>query len=99
MMPLHQFYLALFVVLVAPIVPTAFAVERFSGSAKLAPNPTQTSANQRFALAAELQPANAQVKTTADGRFSVSANLTAPKSALTACGPLTEAIFKNGFEN
>jgi hypothetical protein len=76
-----------------------FAAERFSGSAKLAANPAQTSANDRFSVTAELQAATEAPKTTANGRFSLVADLSAPKSALTACGLVSPDIFKNGFEN
>ena len=81
------------------LAPAIFAAERFSGSTQLTANKTQLSADQRFALSAELQAPAATEKTTADQRFSVIADLAAPKSALTACGPLTDAVFKNGFEN
>ena len=81
------------------LVPPSLAAERYSGSAKLAANPAQTSANDRFSVTAELQAATAAPKTTANGRFSLVADLAAPKSALTACGPVGPDIFKNGFEN
>lgn len=77
----------------------SFAAERYSGSAALSANKAHTSANDRFSITAELQAAPAYAKTTSDGRFSLIADLTAPKSALTACGPVLDPIFKNGFEN
>ena len=92
------------------LAPSGFAAERFSGTAKLAANPAQTSANARFSVTAELQAATAGPKTTANGRFSLIAGLfalaneqigdvAASKSALTACGLVNPDIFKNGFEN
>lgn len=75
------------------------AAGRFSGSAGLSVNPVQTSADARIALTAELQPAPAVAKATVDGRFGLSAELVAPKSLATACGPVSLDIFKNGFEN
>ena len=77
----------------------ASAAERFSGEATLSRSTAETSANDRFSLTAELQPAPAAAKTTADGRFSLIAELAAAKTALTACGPVLDPIFKNGFEN
>lgn len=79
--------------------PLSYAAERFSGQGNLAASQSQTSANQRFAIRAELQAAPAVSQTSTNGRFSIVADLTAPKSALGTCGPLTEVIFKNGFEN
>jgi hypothetical protein len=96
-----MFRLPLFGFALFALAPPIFAVPRFSGGGSLEPTPieqTQVSANQRFALMAELQPA-ATAKTSSDGRFSLSAELAAPKSARTACGTLTDAIFQNGFEN
>jgi hypothetical protein len=87
------------IALLVAFVPAGYAAERFGGSATLAPKQTQTSANLRFALTAELQAAPATAKVTTDARFSVIAELAAPKSALTSCGPVTDALFKNGFEN
>jgi hypothetical protein len=71
-----------------------FAAERFSGDAGLRPVKTQTSADQRFALNAAVQPA-ATARSSADGRFAINAGLDAPE---TTCGPLSENIFRNGFE-
>jgi hypothetical protein len=90
--------LTVFIATIVLALP-GFAAERFSGSAKLATNPAQTSANARFSVTAELQAATELAKTTANGRFSLVADLTAPKSALTACGLVSPDIFKNGFEN
>lgn len=90
--------LAVFITTLA-FAPSGFAAERFSGSATLAVNPAQTSANDRFSVTAELQGATAVPKTTANGRFSLIAELAAPKSALTACGLVSPDVFKNGFEN
>lgn len=86
-------------VLLLALAPAGYAAERFSGSATLAPKQTQTSANLRFALTAELQAAPATANGATDARFSVIAELAAPKSALTLCGPVTNALFKHGFEN
>lgn len=75
------------------------AADRFSGQGGLSPSSTQTSANQRFSVSAALKAAPMIAKISANGRFSVTADLAAPKSALASCGPLTDDIFKNGFEN
>jgi hypothetical protein len=81
------------------LAPPVSATERFSGSAKLSANSVQTSASGRFSVTAELQAAPAALQISANDRFSLVADLAASKSALTACGPVVDAIFKNGFEN
>ena len=77
---------------------TAHAGEaRFSGSASLAkPATPATSANGRYSLHADLRPAPIRQ---GSGRFSVLAKLQPDAKALaTACGPVVEELFKNGFE-
>ena len=93
-MPIHRTF-ALTLLL---ITPPSFAAERFSGSANLAVNKTQSSVDQRFSVTAELQAAPLIAQATTDGRFSLLAELTAPKSLATAC-EATDLIFQNGFEN
>ena len=70
---------------------------RFSGNAALAkPDPTNASADGRFQISADLRPAAAVQST---GRFALMAKLQPDaKSIATACGPVTDNIFKNGFE-
>lgn len=97
--PLALFKTSLLTLALLALAPASFAAARFSGSADLVVNLTQTSANERFAVTAELQAAPAVAKTTPDGRFSLIADLAAPKSAPTACGPVLDPVFKNGFEN
>jgi hypothetical protein len=80
------------------LVASATASERFSGSARLSANLVQTSASGRFSVTAELQAGPAR-QISANDRFSLVADLAASKSVLTACGPVVDAIFKNGFEN
>ena len=73
------------------------AADRYSGSAALEPGTTLTSEDTRFAVSAELKPAVATPKSSADERYSVLAVLAAPKSLATSCGA-GDLIFKNGFE-
>jgi hypothetical protein len=97
-----MFRLPLFCLPLVMLAPLTFAAPHFSGGGNLKAAPigqTQVSANQRFALRAELQPEAVRAKISSDGRFSVSAELAAPQSARTACGVLSDAIFQNGFEN
>lgn len=78
---------------------SASAVEpRFNGSAELTAGAEAggVSADGRFSLKASLQP---DTSVQSSGRFGLSAKLQPdPKSIATACGPLPDQIFKNGFE-
>ncbi len=77
----------------------ASAVEpRFSGSAGLdKPATSNASANGRYSISADLRPATAVVQSTS--RYSLNAKLQPDaKSIATACGPVGDSIFKNGFE-
>ena len=91
-----------FAVLISSLIafaPLGYAQVRFSGEGGLSPSKTQTSANQRFSVIAELKAAPVLAQSSASGRFSIAANLAVPKSIAATCGPETETIFKNGFEN
>ena len=76
---------------------TATAESRFSGSATLAkPEAPSASADGRFNISADLRPA---AVTQSGGRFALEAKLQPnAKSIATACGPVGDDIFKNGFE-
>jgi len=91
--------IAQLLILYMSLTPSGHAEQRFSGAGKLAPSNTQTSANQRFMVSAELQAAEERLQPSPDGRFSVLANLAASKSMATACGVIPAIIFQNGFEN
>jgi hypothetical protein len=84
--------------LFASAIASAGQLARFSGSGGLSADTIQLSADQRFSLNAELQAAPAPDKASTDGRFTVNATLTANKALATACGPLVDLMFKNGFE-
>lgn len=73
------------------------AESRFSGDASLSKSGAPSaSANGRFTLSADLRPA-AVVQSS--GRYSLNAKLQPdPNSIAAACGPVGDAIFKNGFE-
>jgi len=73
------------------------AEPRFSGSASLdKPAEASASVNGRFNISADLRPA---ASTQSTGRFALSAKLQPnAKSIATACGPVADNIFKNGFE-
>ena len=73
------------------------AEPRFSGDASLAKSGAPSaSANGRFTLSADLRPA-AVVQST--GRFALNAKLQPdPNSIAATCGPVSNDIFKNGFE-
>jgi len=71
---------------------------RFSGSGTLQ-SAIVDSADGRFSLNAELR--GTETKATS-ARFAIDARLEQAgkdKTALTACGPVSADIFKNGFEN
>ncbi len=73
---------------------------QFSGSAQLiAPPPA--SADGRFTLNAELHAAQTPNLAKSSERFSLIAQLqpsASAKALSTACGPVVDALFKNGFE-
>jgi|GEM_PF-1932291 len=75
-------------------------VGRFSGTAGLiAPPPT--SADGRFSLNAELHAATTPTIAKSSDRFSLLAQIqpsASTKALSTACGPVVDALFKNGFE-
>jgi hypothetical protein len=85
-----------FLLLLIAAAPPTFA-ERFAGSGSLTPNKV-TSADQRFALAADLKPVAQPLKSATNGRFSLDANLRSAKALLAGCGPTSAQIFRNGFE-
>ena len=70
---------------------------RFSGSASLnKPAELATSATGQFSVSAGLRPGPALQSA---GRFGLTAKLQPnDKSVSTACGPLNDLIFANGFE-
>jgi len=76
---------------------TTSAESRFSGNATLAkPAESSASADGRFDISADLRPA---AVTQRSGRFALEAKLQPnAKSIATACGPVADNIFKNGFE-
>ena len=76
---------------------TATAESRLSGDATLAkPAEANASADGRFNISADLRPA---AITQSSGRFALEAKLQPnAKSIATACGPVGDSIFKNGFE-
>ena len=90
---------AVLLIILSALAPPGFAQGRFSGAGALSPSKTQSSANQRFSAVAELKAAPVLAQASANARFSIVANLFAPKSISATCGPVTENIFKNGFEN
>ena len=68
---------------------------RFSGSAQLIA-PPQQSADQRYSIKAKLEADTAQ-KT---GRFALTARLLPDeKTSGGVCGPLSDLLFANGFDN
>ena len=73
---------------------------RFSGSAQLiAPPPT--SADGRFSVNAELHAGATPSIAKSSDRFTLLAQLqpsASTKALSTACGPVVDAVFKNGFE-
>lgn len=72
----------------------AHAGERYSGSASLQPG-SQTSADQRFALKAELH----SNRTQSGGRFALTARLASDaKGNNVICGVVSDVIFADGFE-
>jgi hypothetical protein len=73
----------------------AATAPRFEGRAELTA-PAQSSDNGRYAIDAELRPVAAAVAPA--GRFELSASLLAESTAGTACGPLADELFTNGFE-
>lgn len=84
--------------LLAGTLANAEQPARFAGSGGLSVVTTQTSADQRFSLGAELQAAPTPAKASSDGRFALSAALAANNALATACGPQVDLMFKNGFE-
>ena len=86
--------------LLAAISTTADAAvpSRFSGSAALRA-PEQASVDHRFSIKADLRAGQA---IQADGRYALTAALKAgadASSITTACGPIVDIMFGNGFEN
>lgn len=73
---------------------------KYTGSAQLiAPPPT--SADGRYRVNAELHSAKAATLAKSSDRFSLIAQLqpsASAKALSTACGPVVDAVFKNGFE-
>ena len=77
-----------------PITAAETSAGRFSGSGELSA-PAQQSADQRFAINAEIQ----LNRTQQSGRFGLTARLLPDaKSISTNCAPLGDSIFRNGFE-
>ena len=70
-----MFKLCLFTLVLSALAPPGFAAERFSGQGSLAPSKSQSSADQRFRIIADLKTAPASAKTSNNGRFSIVANL------------------------
>ena len=71
------------------------AAARFSGSAKLIAAP-QHSADQRYSMKAELQADITQPT----GRFALTARLLPDeKTYQGVCGPVSDFLFANGFDN
>ncbi len=73
----------------------AATTARFEGHAGLIA-PAQSSDDGRYAIDAGLRPVAAAAAPT--GRFEVSASLRTDSTAGTACGPVADELFSNGFE-
>lgn len=108
-MRIQMFTLLVLITAAAPI-GTALAAEslpanaqspaKYTGSAQLI-SPPPTSADGRYRVNAELHAAKAATLAKSSDRFSLIAQLqpsASAKALSTACGPIVDAVFKNGFE-